>query len=39
VGSYFNYVNRVADRLGIELKPDWPEEAMRPRRYGLGRDG
>ena len=39
VVSYFNYVNRVADGLGVELEPDWPEEARRPRCYGLGRDG
>jgi uncharacterized peroxidase-related enzyme len=38
VASYFNYVNRVADGLGVELEPDWPEEVRRPRRYGLGRD-
>jgi uncharacterized peroxidase-related enzyme len=38
VSSYFNYVNRVADGLGVELEPDWPEEARQPRRYGLGRD-
>ena len=37
VAAYYNYVNRVADGLGVELEPDWPEEARRPRRYGLGR--
>lgn len=35
VVSYFNYVNRVADGLGIELEDGWPEEARRPRRYGF----
>lgn len=39
VASYFNYVNRVADGLGVELEPDWPDEVRRPRRYGLGREG
>jgi NAD(P)H-hydrate epimerase len=26
VVAYFNYVNRVADGLGVELEADWPEE-------------
>ncbi len=33
--SYFNYVNRVADGLGVELEPTWPSSARRRRRYGL----
>jgi NAD(P)H-hydrate epimerase len=33
VVAYFNYVNRVADGLGVELEPSWPEEARRRRRY------
>ena len=33
--SYFNYVNRVADGLGVELEPDWPPEARTPRAYPL----
>ena len=33
VVAYFNYVNRIADGLGVELEPDWPAEARRPRRY------
>jgi uncharacterized peroxidase-related enzyme len=37
VVAYYNYVNRVADGLGVELEPEWPEAARRPRRYGLGR--
>jgi alkylhydroperoxidase family enzyme len=22
--SYFNYINRIADAVGIEDEPDWP---------------
>jgi NAD(P)H-hydrate epimerase len=33
VVSYFNYVNRVADGLGVALEPDWPPEQRRRRRY------
>ncbi|HET7855939.1 MAG TPA: NAD(P)H-hydrate epimerase [Gaiellaceae bacterium] len=33
VVAYFNYVNRVADGLGVELEPWWPAEARRRRRY------
>ena len=33
VVAYFNYVNRIADGLGVELEPDWPEETRRRRRY------
>ncbi|MDQ3963316.1 MAG: peroxidase [Actinomycetota bacterium] len=35
VVSYFNYVNRVADGLGIELEQHWPEEIRKPRSYPL----
>jgi uncharacterized peroxidase-related enzyme len=35
VVSYYNYVNRVADGLGVELEDSWPEEVRRERRYGL----
>ncbi len=35
VVSYYNYVNRVADGLGVELEDGWPEEARRPRSYPL----
>ena len=35
VVSYFNYVNRVADGLGIELEESWPERIRRPRSYPL----
>ena len=37
VVSYFNYVNRVADGLGIELEQSWSEEVRRPRSYPLSR--
>jgi uncharacterized peroxidase-related enzyme len=33
VVAYFNYVNRVADGLGVELEPRWPPDVGRPRRY------
>jgi len=33
VVSYFNYVNRVADGLGVELEQTWPEAVRRRRRY------
>jgi NAD(P)H-hydrate epimerase len=33
VVSYFNYVNRVADGLGVQLEHDWPPEQRRPHRY------
>lgn len=35
VVSYFNYVNRVADGLGVELEADWPEHLRAHRRYDL----
>jgi uncharacterized peroxidase-related enzyme len=35
VVSYFNYVNRVADGLGIELEESWPEETRHSRSYPL----
>lgn len=35
VVSYFNYVNRVADGLGVELEPGWPEEVAKHRSYQL----
>lgn len=28
VASYYNYVNRMADGLGVELEPAWTEESM-----------
>lgn len=33
VVAYFNYVNRVADGLGVELEEVWPNTVRRPRRY------
>jgi NAD(P)H-hydrate epimerase len=33
VVSYFNYVNRVADGLGVELEEYWPAELRRRRSY------
>lgn len=35
VVAYYNYVNRVADGLGVELEPRWPEGVRRRRRYAL----
>ena len=35
VVAYFNYVNRVADGLGVELEDRWPEDLRAPRRYDL----
>ncbi len=30
VVAYFNYVNRVADAVGIEPEPDWPTRPEPP---------
>jgi uncharacterized protein YciW len=35
VVAYYNYVNRVADGLGVELEDDWPAETRRPRTYAI----
>lgn len=35
VVAYYNYVNRIADGLGVELEERWPEHVRRKRRYGL----
>lgn len=35
VVAYFNYVNRVAEGLGVELEPTWPEQARERRHYSL----
>ena len=35
VVAYFNYVNRVADGLGIELEDSWSAEVREPRHYTL----
>lgn len=37
VSSYFNYVNRVADGLGVELEPHWPEPLRAERTYSIRR--
>jgi uncharacterized peroxidase-related enzyme len=33
VVAYYNYVNRVADGLGVELEDDWPAQPREARRY------
>lgn len=33
--SYFNYVNRVADGLGVELEPQWPAQLRAERTYPI----
>lgn len=35
VVAYFNYVNRIADGLGVELESYWPDELRQPRSYDL----
>lgn len=35
VVAYFNYVNRIAEGLGVELEPTWPEQVRQRRRYSL----
>ncbi|MFQ5426037.1 MAG: NAD(P)H-hydrate epimerase [Gaiellales bacterium] len=37
VVAYFNYVNRIANGLGVELEHSWEPETRRPRAYGLAR--
>ncbi len=37
VVSYFNYVNRVADGLGVELESTWPAGLRAPREYPIRR--
>ncbi len=37
VASYFNYVNRVVDGLGVELEEAWPADVRTKRRYDLAR--
>ncbi|MDP8960307.1 MAG: peroxidase [Actinomycetota bacterium] len=36
VVAYFNYVNRIADGLGVELEDHWPADVPRSRTYRLG---
>ena len=35
VVAYFNYVNRVAEGLGVELEEGWPDEIRNRRGYDL----
>lgn len=35
VVAYFNYVNRVAEGLGVELEQSWPEPVREPHHYSL----
>ena len=35
VVSYFNYVNRIADGLGVELEAEWPQELRIRKRYPI----
>jgi uncharacterized peroxidase-related enzyme len=35
VVAYFNYVNRVAEGLGVELESRWPEHVRERRHYPL----
>ena len=35
VVAYFNYVNRVAEGLGVELEESYSEQERRPRHYTL----
>ncbi len=35
VASYFNYVNRIAHGLGVELEGTWPESIRQGREYGI----
>jgi uncharacterized peroxidase-related enzyme len=39
VVAYFNYVNRIADGLGVELESRWPQQARAGKRYGLAESG
>lgn len=33
--AYFNYVNRIAAGLGVELEPEYPANVRVPRSYAL----
>jgi uncharacterized peroxidase-related enzyme len=35
VVAYYNYVNRVAEGLGVELEGYWPAEARQERTYRI----
>lgn len=36
--AYFNYVNRIAHGLGVELEPSWPEAQRIPRHHAPAHD-
>ncbi len=38
VVAYFNYVNRIAQGLGVELETAWTEAQRSPRHYPLAKD-
>ena len=38
VASYFNYVNRMADGLAVQLEEDWPHPILRMPARGAPRD-
>lgn len=35
VVAYFNYVNRIAEGLGVELEARWPEDIRCHREYSM----
>ncbi len=35
VVAYFNYVNRIAEGLRVELEDTWPEQVRQRRQYSL----
>lgn len=35
VVAYFNYVNRIALGLGVQIEKEWPESLRAPRHYRL----
>jgi len=35
VVAYFNYVNRIAQGLGVELEPHWHDDVRRERDYDV----
>ncbi len=39
VVAYFNYVNRIAHGLGVELESTWPEPQRARRHYPLADTG
>jgi len=39
VAAYYNYVNRLADGLGVELEDDWREEDLTVTKEAWARRG